>query len=89
MAHHASAQKRIRQTRTRTARNRSLRSSLRTRLRGFRRLLIASEHEPATQHWPQVQRTLDRAVSQGILHRNTAVRYKARLSRALNRLEQA
>ncbi len=43
MAHHKSAKKRIRQTAKRTARNRSLRSTLRTSIKKFRGLLTESD----------------------------------------------
>lgn len=86
MAHHKSAKKRIRQTIKRTARNRSLRSSMRTAIKKYRSLLEQGDAGIATEAFPKVQKTIDKMVTKGILHRNTAARYKSRLSQALGKL---
>ena len=83
MAHHKSAKKRIRQTIKRTARNRSLRSSMRTAIKQYRTLLEQGDAGVATEAFPKIQKTIDKMVTKGILHRNTAARYKSRLSQAL------
>jgi len=86
MAHHKSAKKRIRQTIKRTARNRSLRSSMRTAIKKYHSLLEQGDAGIATEAFPKVQKTIDKMVTKGILHRNTAARYKSRLSQALGKL---
>ena len=86
MAHHKSAKKRIRQTIKRTVRNRSLRSSMRTAIKKYRSLLEQGDAGIATEAFPKVQKTIDKMVTKGILHRNTAARYKSRLSQALGKL---
>lgn len=86
MAHHKSAKKRIRQTIKRTARNRSLRSSMRTAIKKYRTLLDEGDAKVASEAYPKAQKTIDKMVTKGILHRNTAARYKSRLSQALGQL---
>lgn len=86
MAHHKSALKRIRQTAKRTARNRSLRSSLRTSVKKYRELLNPEQFENAKEQLPEIQKKIDKAVTKGILHSRTAARYKSRLSLALQRV---
>ena len=86
MAYHKSAKKRIRQTIKRTARNRTLRSSMRTAIKKYRTLLEQGDAGVASEAYPKVQKTIDKMVTKGILHRNTASRYKSRLSQALGRL---
>lgn len=87
MAHHKSAKKRIRQTEKRTERNRGLRSNLRSTVKKFQQTLQAGEMEQAENNFSDIQRSIDKAVSKGIIHRNTASRKKSRLSIALTKAQ--
>ena len=89
MAHHKSALKRVRQNIKRRARNRHQRSTLRTTLKDYRALLDAKDTDTAEKQYPTVQKVLDKAVTKGLLHRNTAARYKSRLVAALKRVQAA
>ncbi len=80
MANHVSSLKRARQTVTRTAVNRSNRSKLRTTLRAMREALTAGNHESATTQYRLTVSLLDKSVQKGVLHKNTASRYKGRLN---------
>jgi small subunit ribosomal protein S20 len=84
MANHYSALKRARQTETRTARNRATRSKVRTALRGVREALASGNKQTATQAYSAAVSALDKTVKKGVLHKNTASRYKSRLSARLN-----
>jgi small subunit ribosomal protein S20 len=84
MANHFSALKRARQTEKRTAANRANKSRLRTALRGFRSALAKGDKEQATTSYRQTASVLDKAVQKGVLHKNTASRYKSRLGKRLN-----
>lgn len=86
MANHYSALKRARQTETRTARNRAARSKVRTALRSVREALAGGNKQTATQAYSAAVSALDKTVKKGILHKNTASRYKSRLSARLNAL---
>lgn len=83
MANTRSAKKRIRQNEKRRLRNRAVRSAVRGSVKSAREALSARSGDSA----PVVQeaiRALDRAVTQGVIHRNTAARRKAALARKLN-----
>jgi small subunit ribosomal protein S20 len=85
MANHFSALKRARQTEKRTAANRSNKSRLRTTLRQFRAALTAGKPEAAAEAFKETVSVLDKSVQKGVLHKNTASRYKSRLSARLNK----
>jgi len=80
MANHFSALKRARQTEKRTARNRANRSRLRTALRDMREALAKGEKESAETSYRKTVSALDKAIQKGVIHSNTASRYKSRLS---------
>jgi small subunit ribosomal protein S20 len=84
MANHFSALKRARQTEKRTVRNRANTSRLRSTLRDLRESLAKGDHQGADQVFRQTVSALDKAVQKGVLHENTASRYKSRLSARLN-----
>ena len=87
MANHFSALKRARQTEKRTTRNRANNSALRTALRDLRESLTKGDKAAADQTYRQTVSSLDKAVQKGVLHKNTASRYKSRLSARLSGLK--
>jgi small subunit ribosomal protein S20 len=87
MANHFSALKRARQTEKRSARNRANTSRLRTTLRDLRESLAKGERKSADEVFRQTVSGLDKAVQKGVIHKNTASRYKSRLNARLNALK--
>ena len=87
MANHFSALKRARQTTKRTLRNRANTSRLRSTLREIREGLAKGERDSAAPVFRQAVSALDRAVQKGIVHKNTASRYKSRLNARLKALK--
>jgi small subunit ribosomal protein S20 len=87
MANHFSALKRARQTVKRTTRNRANTSQLRTALRSMRESLAKGDKTAATDTYRQTVSTLDKATKKGVLHQNTASRYKSRLAARLGALK--
>ena len=79
MANTTSAKKRIRQNERRRLRNRGVRSKVRTAVK----LARASEGAEMRTTIAEAIRELDRAVSKGVIHRNTAARKKSALARRL------
>lgn len=79
MANTKSAMKRIRQNEKRRLRNRAVRSKVRTALKSARTAPAETQHAAVLE----AIRTLDKAVSKGVLHRNTAARKKSALARRL------
>ena len=80
MANHVSSLKRARQTVKRTAVNRANRSKLRNGLRAMREALVANDVPAARSQYSKTASLLDKSVQKGILHDNTASRYKSRLN---------
>jgi small subunit ribosomal protein S20 len=87
MANHFSALKRARQTETRTARNRANTSRLRSSLRELRETLAAGDKTTAEQAYRKTVSALDKAIQKGVIHQNTASRYKSRLSARVKALK--
>jgi small subunit ribosomal protein S20 len=83
MANHFSALKRARQTTKRTAENRANTSRLRTALRHFRTALQSGDSGQAKAIFSDTVSKIDQAVKKGVIHKNTAARYKSRLSTRL------
>jgi len=83
MANIKSAEKRIRQNIKRRERNRYHRSRVRTAIRKLRAKIEAGETESAQTMLPDTLSLIDSSVSRGVFHRNTAARYKSRLTKAV------
>ena len=83
MANTSSAIKRMKQSEKRRQRNRAARSTIRSAVKAAQLAVDAKSPESkAAVH--EAIRTLDQAVSGGVLHRNTAARKKSTLARKLN-----
>ena len=86
MAKHPSAAKRHRQSIKKQARNQAIRSRVRTSVRHVRDSLASENADEAKSRLEQATRTIDKAVTKGVLHRNTASRKISRLTQALRQL---
>lgn len=82
MANTKSAMKRIRQSESRRVRNRTVRSKVRTAVKTARGTL-AEKAGDARVAVLEAIRALDKAVTKGVIHRNTAARKKSALARRL------
>ena len=80
-----SALKANRQNIKRREHNRQLRSRLRTTLKAIRASLDAEDIEGAKAALGQTVSMVDKIATKGIIHRNTAGRYKSRLSARLTK----
>ena len=80
MANHVSSLKRARQTETKTAGNRSNKTKLRSSLRGLREAIVAGDKKTIAATYSETVSILDKSVQKGVLHKNTASRYKSRLN---------
>ena len=83
MANHFSALKRARQTEKKTAQNRANKSRLRSALRSLREAIAQGDKETAQKAYNSTTSIVDKGVQKGVLHKNTANRYKSRLSARL------
>ena len=86
MANIKSQEKRNRTNERRRLRNKSVKSSLHTAVRGFREALEAGDKDKATELLVSTSRQLDKAASKGVIHKNQAANKKSALSRALNKI---
>ncbi len=86
MPNHKSAEKRDRQNIKRRAINRNNRSSLRTQIKKLRAALDGSDQKESQGLLNPTVSMIDKAVNKGILHKNTAARYKSRLTSRVNGL---
>jgi small subunit ribosomal protein S20 len=86
MANIKSAIKRNRQNEKRRVRNAAVRSTVRTSVKGARAAIEGGQADQARAALLSTIQTLDKAVTKGVIHRNTAARKKSRLTRQLNAL---
>ena len=80
MANHVSALKRARQTVKRTSVNRANKSHIRKALRSLREAIAKGDSANIAGLYGKTVSALDKSVQKGTLHKNTASRYKSRLS---------
>jgi len=83
MAHHKSAKKRIRQNAKRRVRNQATLSKMKTLMKKVHSSTDKTEAEVTLK---EAVSFIDKAVSKGRLHKNTAARRKSSLTRHVNKL---
>ncbi len=86
MANIKSQEKRIRTNERARLRNQSVKSSLRTAIRGLREAIDAGEKDKAAELLVSTNRKLDQAASKGVIHKNQAANKKSALTVALNKI---
>jgi small subunit ribosomal protein S20 len=86
---HYSAIKRHQQSLKKRARNIEVKSKLRTLIKRARQAIEAKNQENATSQIRAVNKELGKAVSKGIIKRNTASRWLSRLARSASHLSPA
>ncbi|MGE5499125.1 MAG: 30S ribosomal protein S20 [Syntrophothermus sp.] len=86
MAHHKSAKKRIKVTARRTAENKIANSKIKTLVK---KVLNNDEKAEVEAAYKQAVSAIDKNVTKGRLHKNTAARKKSALTRHLNSLGSA
>ncbi len=83
MANHKSAEKRIRQTKTRRLANRY---ASRTARNSVRKLRAATSKEEAQKMYPSVCSMLDKMAKKNLIHKNKASNLKSKLALHVNSL---
>lgn len=86
MAHHKSALKRIKQNEKRYARNKHVRSTLRTVIKRVREAVAANDLNLAKEALQAAIPYIDSAASKGVIHRANASRNVSRLNKLVNTL---
>ncbi len=80
---HKSAIRQHRRSLKRRTVNQRNKSLMKTRIKKFRQTLEAGNLEGARELLPQVFKAIDKTAAKGAIHKNTAARYKRRLSKQL------
>jgi small subunit ribosomal protein S20 len=84
MPNHKSAEKRMRQNEKRKQINRSNRTRVRGAIKKLRGALESGDAKELETLLPATISTIDKAIQKGVLHKNTAARYKSRLTGSAN-----
>ncbi len=89
MAHSLSAKKRIRQNDAARARNRWRKKVMRDAVKDLREFLLHGTTQQCEDQFKKVCSIVDRTAQRGVIHKNTAARYKSRLSARVKAKKQA
>ena len=89
MANHPSALKRHRQSQKRRLINQMSRHRLKTQMKKMRAAITAGKATDAKTLLPATFGVIDRSVQKGVIKKNTAQRYKSRLTKSVNALPAA
>ena len=84
LANIKSAKKRILVTETKAARNKSIRSEVKTVTKKVEAAVAANDKEAAAAALVNAISTIDKAASKGVYHKNNAARKVSNLSKAVN-----
>jgi len=84
MANIKSSSKRVLLTEKATARNKSAKSLMKTNIKKFDAAAAGGDRDAAGQAYKAAVKTVDRAATRGLIHKNKAARRKSRLTNKLN-----
>ena len=79
-----SAKKRVEVTKVKSAQNQVAKSVLKTSIKKAEAAIAEGNPELADSAYKNVVKTIDQAVTKGILHKNTAARRKSSLTKSIN-----
>jgi small subunit ribosomal protein S20 len=86
MANTASARKRIRQTKRRTAQNQARKSRMRTFIKKVDTAIAGGDRQAAVEALRTAQPEMQRAAGKGVVHRNTVARKLSRFAARIKAL---
>ena len=86
MANIKSAKKRILVNETKAARNKQIKSKVKTMIKKVDAAVAAGDKEVAKTSLVEAVSEIDKACSKGVFHKNTAARKVSRLSKATNNI---
>ena len=84
MANIKSAKKRILVNETKAARNKMIKSKVKTMIKKVDAAVAASDKDLAKTNLVEAVSEIDKACSKGVFHKNTAARKDSRLTKAIN-----
>ena len=86
MANIKSAKKRILVAEKRAAKNKSIRSKVKTSIKKVDAAIAANDKEAAKSALLAATATIDKAASKGVFHKNNAARKVSRLAQTVNKM---
>ena len=89
MANHPSALKRHRQSQKKRTNNVTNRHKLKTQMKKLRTAIASGKQADANTLLPKTFSLIDKSVQKGVIKKNTARRYKSRLTKRVNALPAA
>jgi small subunit ribosomal protein S20 len=89
MANHPSTEKRRRQSLKRKGMNSMNRNKLKTQMRRLKAAITAGQNAEAKTLLPETISLIDKSVQKGVIKKNTAQRYKSRLTKSINAIPAA
>jgi small subunit ribosomal protein S20 len=87
MANIKSASKRVLLTQKATAKNKAAKSLMKTNIKKFDAAATGGDREAAQNAYKVAVKTVDRAATRGLIHKNKAARRKSALTTKLNAME--
>lgn len=78
--------KRARNAEKSRLRNKSMKSKLKSSIKNYEASLTANDLDATRENLLQVTSLIDKGVSKGILHKNTAARKKSKLAKKFNNI---
>lgn len=84
MANIKSAKKRILVNQTKAARNKAIKSSVKTAIKKVEAAVVSKDKESASAALAAAITTISKAASKGVYHKNNAARKISRLTKAVN-----
>ena len=89
MANHPSALKRHRQSLKRKLNNTTNRHKLKTQMKRLKSAVAGKQSAEAKSLLPRTFSLIDKSVQKGVIKKNTAARYKSRLTKSINAIPAA
>lgn len=86
MANIKSAKKRVLVSRDRNARNKSIKSAVKTAIKKVEAAVAANDQEAAKTALLEATSTIDKAAKKGVYHKNNAARKVSRLTLLVNKM---
>jgi len=87
MANIKSASKRVLLTEKATAKNKAAKSLMKTNIKKFDAAAAVGDREAAERAYKVAVKTVDRAATKGLIHKNKAARRKSSLTNKLNAVD--
>ncbi|MBM7604763.1 30S ribosomal protein S20 [Metabacillus litoralis] len=81
-----SAIKRVKTSNERNAHNSTIKSAMRTAIKKVDALVLTNDADNAKAALVEANKRIDKAAQSGLVHKNTAARYKSRLAKSVNGL---